>query len=707
LLIAKGADVNVKNKDGSTPLHEASFWWGKIDVVEVLIAKGAAVNVKTNDRHTPLHWASLKGHIDVVKLLIAKGADVNVKNKDGTTPLHKASEYNRIKVVKLLIAKGADVNVKNKDGDMPLHWASREDHIEVVKLLIAKGANVNVKDKDGDMPLHWARRWGHIDVVKLLIAKGADVNVKDKFGNTPLDMNPNMQNVVNIMENAAAEQPSTSTAIHSLQEPTKQTGLTNFYTELLSMPKGTGHFQNKAFGLIPLIDDLHMMKLFYTAVSMLHRAGELEKSAASKLIKEGLSKTSQYCVCEDSIGAFKMINKKALADRHITTEEFEKFKGEWFLFFIHYVHILVMCTVYLANLFSDADSYVHPDKAVVKRMSEAEFVRDITEAVKSNTARIEGLEANVEAINESVNAIRKGIKRKMKVEAAVGFISGIINMFSLGAGGSFINAASAAVLESIVDFGDIVHIESIAVECDEHMAAGHDCVDMVNAGKAIAELLINGAVENLANRKLEKAVKEGNTLIYVSALAVMNCPPPQTSNEMAFEHVKIYDDTSAKKTDPVGVHFTNQDTSNNDQPKSRKAKTEPPATESRDNSMHSRTSASDEDKQKDPLVNSNNVHASSSIPHTIPIKDCSSGQSSSCSESIEFVEQWLKSHLPYLQSEDICKYSTCLVKDGFDSIDTLDVLEEDDLGFMKIGHRRVLMRKIVSHGSKGEEESGP
>jgi hypothetical protein len=58
------------------------------------------------------------------------------------------------------------------------------------------------------------------------------------------------------------------------------------------------------------------------------------------------------------------------------------------------------------------------------------------------------------------------------------------------------------------------------------------------------------------------------------------------------------------------------------------------------------------------------------------------------------VEQWLKSYLPNLKREDACNYSKCLVEDGFDSIDILDVLEEKHLGFMKIGHRLLLMKKL-------------
>jgi hypothetical protein len=64
--------------------------------------------------------------------------------------------------------------------------------------------------------------------------------------------------------------------------------------------------------------------------------------------------------------------------------------------------------------------------------------------------------------------------------------------------------------------------------------------------------------------------------------------------------------------------------------------------------------------------------------------------------SIKVVKQWLKSHLPNLQSEDALKYSICLAEDGFDSIDTLNVLEQGDLGFMKSGHRRLLMKKFAA-----------
>ena len=59
--LAAGADVNAKNQNGSTPLHEAATK----DVAELLIAEGADVNAK-DDGWTPLHSAAWEGHKEVV-----------------------------------------------------------------------------------------------------------------------------------------------------------------------------------------------------------------------------------------------------------------------------------------------------------------------------------------------------------------------------------------------------------------------------------------------------------------------------------------------------------------------------------------------------------------------------------------------------------------------------------------------------------------
>ena len=109
-LLAAGADVELKCVNcGGTVLGHAAIN-GHKELAELLIAKGADVNTKNKDSTTPLHQASLGGRKEVVELLIANGADVNAKvvsgTKQGLTPLDAANETNHPETAALLRKHG-------------------------------------------------------------------------------------------------------------------------------------------------------------------------------------------------------------------------------------------------------------------------------------------------------------------------------------------------------------------------------------------------------------------------------------------------------------------------------------------------------------------------------------------------------------------------------------------------------------------------
>src|SRR5262249_37600159 len=83
---------------------------GYTEVVKKMLAKGADVNMKAKDGNTPLLYAALNGQTEVVKVLLEAGADKNARDVGGRTPLILAARYMHWGTMEALIAGGADVN---------------------------------------------------------------------------------------------------------------------------------------------------------------------------------------------------------------------------------------------------------------------------------------------------------------------------------------------------------------------------------------------------------------------------------------------------------------------------------------------------------------------------------------------------------------------------------------------------------------------
>jgi len=71
-----------------------------------LITKGANLNVKNKSGSTPLHLAAAGDRKEIVELFIAKSADVNAKNKGGRTPLDSAIAFKHTETADLLRKHG-------------------------------------------------------------------------------------------------------------------------------------------------------------------------------------------------------------------------------------------------------------------------------------------------------------------------------------------------------------------------------------------------------------------------------------------------------------------------------------------------------------------------------------------------------------------------------------------------------------------------
>lgn len=127
LLLDWGADPNVQDNWGNTPLSLALKWksyqemallllsrgadpcclnatayHGDAVVVEHLLLYGADVNMRNRKGETPLHDAARKNREDVARVLLSAGADITLQDNAGKTPLQVAHEQGAAEVAAIL-----------------------------------------------------------------------------------------------------------------------------------------------------------------------------------------------------------------------------------------------------------------------------------------------------------------------------------------------------------------------------------------------------------------------------------------------------------------------------------------------------------------------------------------------------------------------------------------------------------------------------
>jgi ankyrin repeat protein len=154
LLLARGADP-----DGTTPKGQSLVLYtlNMPDALEALIEAGADLEVVNAEGLSPLLIiAGQGGGVKVAEILLKAGVDVNRLGPDGKTPLHGAVWGRNVEMVKLFLSHGAEVNVHGASGDTPLHYAIQYGAAEIVKGLLDAGADPNARNDAGQSPLDWA-----------------------------------------------------------------------------------------------------------------------------------------------------------------------------------------------------------------------------------------------------------------------------------------------------------------------------------------------------------------------------------------------------------------------------------------------------------------------------------------------------------------------------------------------------------------------
>lgn len=117
-------NLEARDREGKTAMFAASEYrysdkdGARVECVRLLAQAGANVNARDNDGNTPLHETFLT---DVEEELLKLGADVNARNDDGETPIFTTVDNDAFA---LFIGHGADLTIRNSKGQTVLQAAA-------------------------------------------------------------------------------------------------------------------------------------------------------------------------------------------------------------------------------------------------------------------------------------------------------------------------------------------------------------------------------------------------------------------------------------------------------------------------------------------------------------------------------------------------------------------------------------------------------
>lgn len=115
--------INCQDDGGWTAITWAIEYKHK-EIVNLLLSRGADVNIRDKEENVCLHWAALSGCDDIAQALLEARCDLTALNIHGDLPLHIAARENHLECVMLFLSRGSDVNLRNKEGATPLDCCS-------------------------------------------------------------------------------------------------------------------------------------------------------------------------------------------------------------------------------------------------------------------------------------------------------------------------------------------------------------------------------------------------------------------------------------------------------------------------------------------------------------------------------------------------------------------------------------------------------
>ncbi|CAG9310654.1 unnamed protein product [Blepharisma stoltei] len=217
-----GANISIKNKEGSGPIHIAAGHNHK-DFIQKLIERSVHIDERDAKMRTALHYSAVQNFADLAEWLVSKGASTSVVDSVGMTPIyvavhagsfnvteflhnykdgytkipgskckliHLACRHQDTKILEFLHANGHDLwDFDNEvDRESVYHYAALDGAVNCIDYLVSKNIAIDRQDSRGLTPLHIAVGVKNLAVIKKLCEAGAKLDIPNIEGLSPFDM---------------------------------------------------------------------------------------------------------------------------------------------------------------------------------------------------------------------------------------------------------------------------------------------------------------------------------------------------------------------------------------------------------------------------------------------------------------------------------------------------------------------------------------
>lgn len=191
ILEKKLVDVNDQVKDdmGDYLLHIACYFNKNIDICKKLLEKGANINVKNNNGVTPIMYAIQMNNSKIFEYLVVYPTiNVNIIDTHGGTILHYMIRYTTYNMIEYALKNvvGLNLEIKHYVEGTALQYAVKMELIKIIELLIKFNADINVRDGEYKSLLMKTIINKSYIISKILIKAKCDINAMDSKNNTAL-----------------------------------------------------------------------------------------------------------------------------------------------------------------------------------------------------------------------------------------------------------------------------------------------------------------------------------------------------------------------------------------------------------------------------------------------------------------------------------------------------------------------------------------